>query len=329
MIYIDQRAVGNFGIGRFSTEIGNRYRDAKKFTHHSNPFSFWDPFTLHLSLPDDLTFFVSTNVSGPFLSDVPYAICIHDLVQLDLPKFFPVAKRIYFKYITRFIAKRASLIFTVSNYSKDRISHHFGIDPSKIVVLGNAPSEIFSTSKSGDAIKIARGGKFFLNYSSSKKYKNLEGLIRAYQKICPSITEDLLIVGDQSFISPDVDLEGRIHFIGNVTDAELVLYLQNATALVFPSLYEGFGIPIVEAMSCGCPVITSNLASMPEVSRGAALLVNPYDDHAIAKAMYDLSRLDSISRSKIVEAGLLVSDSYSWDVIVDIMSESVNNYLRK
>lgn len=325
MIYIDQRANGNFGIGRFSMEIGQRFVRALKFKGKGSPFSFLDPFLLHIRLPSDAKFFISTNVSGPFLGRVPYAVCIHDLVQLDLPQYFPFFKRLYFNVVTRLVAKKAAIVFTVSDFSKQRICHHFSIPESKVVVLGNAAANKFAIQSFGATPVV--DFKYFLNYSSAKKYKNLQGLIKAYSAIESRVKEDLIIVANRKQISPQISLSNRIHFMDNLSDDDLVGLLSHATALVFPSHYEGFGIPIIEAMACGCPVITSNSSSMPEVAQGAAILVDPKSSASIADAMLYVSSIEVDARKKMIRDGLRVCGKYSWENIVLAMEESVIKYM--
>jgi glycosyltransferase involved in cell wall biosynthesis len=327
MIYLDQRATGKHGIARFSNELGLRAHNSQKFIGFGNPFSPLDPFLLHYFLPKDAEFFISTNISGPFLGKIPYAICIHDLVQLDLPEFFPVFKGLYFKSITRLIASRARIIFTVSDFSKQRIIAHFGIPTEKIVVLGNAAGEIFHpklvcSSKKHDF-------KYFLNYSSSKNYKNLQNIIDAYKYIEHRVQEKLVIIGSSYGLSIPSLPHGRILFFPQISDYDLRDYINDASAVIFTSLYEGFGIPIIEAFACDCLVITSNTAAMPEVADNAAILVDPYDVTKISEAMVFVSKITPENKRDFILKGRLVARRYSYDLIAQKLFQSVKDSIKQ
>lgn len=324
MKYVDQRASGNFGIARFSKELGQHLSGFAKFRGTGSPFSPWDPFLLSFRLPADAEYFFSTGVSGPLLSKVPYAICIHDLIQLDLPEQFSFLKRLYFQTVTRLIARRAHVIFTVSEFSKERICHHFGISPDKVFVLGNGVAEVFSPASG--AMERHRREPYFFNYSGGKPHKNVNRLIDAFLSVESRLKQRLLIAG----VFPE-DFRrryesARIRFVGPLSDADLVDHIRGATAVVFPSIYEGFGLPIVEAFACGTPVLASNAASMPEVAQGHALLVDPFDTGAIAAGLLELGNATAAVHQEMSRPLPSIAKQYDWSRLGAKALQVINSY---
>ena len=300
MRYIDQRIKGQYGIARFSTELGEKLVGFSHYEKKGNPFSPFDPFLLPFKIPIDAKFYLSTNISGPIFGNIKFAICIHDLVQLDRPNEFSLFKRLYFKYITKIIATRASIIFTVSEFSKQRICFHFGIAPGKIVVIGNGVASAFTHD--------ANVKKYLLCIGNEKPYKNITNTINAFISISGEIKHDLIVVGKQE---PEVK-SSRIRYLNSLTDEDLAALMRGATALLFVSKYEGFGLPIIEAFSCGTPVITSNTAAMPEVSMDAARLVDPDSVSEIATAIVEHCNISLEDRQQLANNLISISKNYSW-----------------
>lgn len=313
MRYVDQRATGSFGIARFSVELGMHLAGFSKYRGPGSPFSPFDPFVLSFRLPVGTTYFLSTGVSGPVLSNVPYAICIHDLIQLDRPEQFSVLKRWYFRIVTRLVAKRARVVFTVSEFSKARICHHLAVCPNKVFVLGNGVAPVFTPAPRDWVPGVTF--PYFFNYSGGKPHKNLERLIEAFLLIAPQVKQCLLIAGVFSEEFKQKNESTRIQFVGPLSDVELVDYIRGATAVVFPSIYEGFGLPIVESFACGTPVLTSNVASMPEVAMGHALLADPHDVSDIARSLLVLGNATPAERREIADSLPEIARHYDWSVL--------------
>jgi len=324
MRYVDQRANGNFGIARFSEELGQHLTGFAKFRGAGSPFSPWDPLLLSFRLPADAEYFFSTGVTGPLLSNVPYAICIHDLIQLDLPQQFSFFKRLYFRTVTRLIARRAHVIFTVSEFSKERICHHFGISPNKVFVLGNGVAAVFSPSTVN--VERQNGEPYFFNYSGGKPHKNVDRLIEAFRSVESMLPHNLLISGVFPEDFRRHHASPRIRFVGPLSDAELVDHIRGATAVVFPSIYEGFGLPIVEAFACGTPVLTSNTASMPEVAQGHALLVDPFDTGSIAAGLVKLGNAPAAVNQEISSVLINIAKRYDWSKLGAKALQVINGY---
>ena len=257
-------------------------------------------------------------------SDVPQVAVIHDLNFEHYPEDIPSLPRWYLrKYFPKF-AKKAANILTVSEYSKQDIVNTYGIEPQKISVAWNGAAPAFQPLTTEQQLatrdRFSNGKPYFIFVGSIHPRKNVGRLIAAFEAFCktnPSI--DLLIVGTnmwkngQSAI-PTVskEVEERIHFTGHVDLNVLSELMGAAFALSYVPYFEGFGIPLVEAMRCGIPIISGNLTSLPEVAGEAALYVDPFNVEAITNAMLQLANDENLQRElsqKSLERGQL----FSWD----------------
>lgn len=322
-ILYDIRASGKYGIARFSQQIYKCLNGYVPFNDNSSPFSSLDSIKLSFKLDKDADFFVSTSSTGPVFGRIPYSICLHDLIQLDRPDDFSLLVWVYFKYFVKRIATNAAIIFTVSEFSKDRIAFHYDVPRDKIIVLGNGISDVFYEAHQDKHSKLP----FIFNYSGGKIHKNVPAAIRAFNKISHLIPHSLIIASERSEIEiSDCHLSNRIQFVGKVTDVDLKNYLSDADALLFPSIYEGFGLPIIEAFACGTQVITSNTSSMPEVSRGYAILVDPFDVDSISGAILlaiDKKALGQVDSNKLID----ISKKYTWKLFANKLDFHVRNFV--
>ncbi|HBO89202.1 MAG TPA: glycosyltransferase family 1 protein, partial [Acidobacteria bacterium] len=223
-------------------------------------------------------------------------------------------------------ANRSSRVLTVSEASKNDILKFFNIDPEKITVIPNGIDEQFKITPSVEAIarvqeRYQLKSPFLLYVGNVKPHKNLERLIDAFFKLRKDglTTLTLLIIGDE--ITKYTALRRTVHryqlhkyvrFLGFVPSDTLSILYRLADAFVFPSLYEGFGLPPLEAMASGTPVITSNVSSLPEVVGNAAMLVDPYDVNSIANGIQTVLE-DSAYREKLTQNGLERAKFYSWE----------------
>lgn len=211
-------------------------------------------------------------------------VTIHDVSFKRFPHVYSRKFRLLYGFLIPKIARKALHVFTVSNFARNEIVREFGLPESKVSVVYNAPSSKFKPTGQ------ARLKDTILNVGSIQPNKNLKRLIEACKALKP-IIPDLQLVAVGGGNSDVLDSSGireaaqELHYVrllDRVSDDELVKLYNEATLFVFPSLYEGFGTPIVEAMACGCPVITSNVASMPEVAGDAAIYCDPWDADDIA-----------------------------------------------
>ena len=279
--------------------------------------------------------FLSPDGYLPLHDPTPSLAVIHDInfehYPLDLPFAF---RKYYTHYFPRF-ARKARRIATVSEFSKKDISVHYGISPELIDVVYNGASEKFHPIDEPAATKIRQqltdGNPYFLLVSSLHKRKNIVNLLKAFDQFKKSSGSPMRFVfaGSKRWWTPEMEtayesMEYRQHvlFTGRVDDNHLADYTAAAFAAVYVSNFEGFGIPIVEAMQCRVPVITSNISAMPEIAGGAALLADPFSVTSIADAMTRLVK-DEPLRKSLAEAGERRAMAFGWDKTAGLLWESL------
>ncbi len=312
MIVYDSKWSGNVGISRFSKEIRSRLNVGSVMDIPSPLLPFGKAATEYRSSLKDYepSLIYSPGFFPPPVKNVPFALTVHDLLHVDVPYWVNIHKSAYYHVVIRRALKKAQLIFTVSNFSRDRIINWSGVDKEKVVVISNGVGEIFSLD--GDRLELDR--PYLLYVGGFRPHKNIKRMLLSFSAICEPLDIKLLIVGpaDGSFqrLVRRLGLEGYVDFMPDATDDDLAKAYRGAKALLFPSLYEGFGLPIVEAMACGTPVITSSLGAMKEVAGEAAILVDPLSTEEIAKAIRDVS---SSCCDDWVGRGLERSKLFCWD----------------
>ena len=254
-------------------------------------------------------------------------VTIHDCIHLRFPQYLP--SRVGYAYARASLwaaTHKAQRILTVSEASKRDILRYFRIPEQKIDVIPNAIDERFNAPPSADEIERVKeryqlNDPFVLYAGNIKPHKNLERLIEAFHMFRRPGLEHvkLLIIGDE--ISKYATLRRAVHrlklhkhvrFFGFVPHETLAVLYRLAAVFVFPSLYEGFGLPPLEAMASGAPVITSNVSSLPEVVGDAALLIDPYRPESIAEAIGRVLTDDAL-RLQLKERGLIRARHFSWD----------------
>jgi glycosyltransferase involved in cell wall biosynthesis len=264
-------------------------------------------------------------VVSPFTT-CPYVVTIHDCIHLRFPQYLPnQAARVYANVVMRTAARRARRVLTVSQASKDDIQHFLRVPDSKVEVIHNAIDAGIAAPPTEEAMervcqRFQLTSSYILYAGNIKPHKNVDRLIEAYSILRRRGYDQvkLLIIGDE--ISKYQNLRRLVHrfqlhqhvrFFGFVPEAALAVLYRKAAMFVFPSLYEGFGLPPLEAMAAGTPVITSKVSSLPEVVGDAALLVDPMDAGAIADAMARLLD-DEALRRDLVRRGHDRARVFSW-----------------
>jgi glycosyltransferase involved in cell wall biosynthesis len=227
-------------------------------------------------------------------------VTIHDCIHLMFPQYLPNKMAYAYARASMWTAvKRSDRILTVSEASKRDILHFFNVAPEKIVVVYNAIDDHFWLTPPDEEVARVReryqlDHQFILYVGNIKPHKNLVRLIEAFAELRRTGFEELklLIIGDEISKLPSLrravhghKLHKHVRFLGYVSDDTLRVLYRLASLFVFPSLYEGFGLPPLEAMASGTPVVTSNQSSMPEVTGDAAVLVDPYDVGSIVEGM--------------------------------------------
>ncbi len=303
-----------------------------------HPFLYmaWYGFSLKRLLkkinPD---IFIGTNGMIPLNTKTKTLSVIHDLNFEHHPEHLPKAIRKYYcKYFPKF-AKNADRIASVSEFSKKDIVNTYKIDERKIDVVYNGPNEQFSPicakEKATLQNKYSEGKPFFLFVGTLHPRKNLVNLFKAFDQFKSQSKLDfkLIIVGRKMWWTNEIEstyqnLEFKkdIIFAGRLPEQELYKITAAAHALTYVPIFEGFGIPLVEAMSCGTPVITSNITSMPEVVEDAGFLVDPFSVDDIAKAMITISLNENL-RKELIEKSLIQAKKFSWQKTGDRLWASI------
>ncbi len=280
------------------------------------------PHVLDKIKPD---IFISPDAFNSLKSKYKNLLIIHDLNFEHHPDILPWLIRKYYLYFTPLFAQKATRIATVSMYSKNDIVKQYNLNPDKIDVVYNGANERFRPLGEEEKLRVRRkytgGNKYFIFIGAFNRRKNLGKLLKAFDIYKKQSGKDtkLLLVGNKMFSNDDIKqayekavFKKDIVFTGRLEPEDLYKVLGAALALTYVSLFEGFGIPIIEAFYAEVPVITSNSTSMPEVAGDAALLVNPQNSEEIAKAMQRISD-DSNLRYELIVKGKKRRNDFSWD----------------
>lgn len=271
-------------------------------------------------------------------SDIPQVPVIHDLNFEHHPEDLPDHFLKYYKtYFPKF-ANIADHILTVSDYSKQDITKTYNIALEKITAVWNGASDVFSpiSKDKKDSVRqrYANGKDYFLFVGALHPRKNLRRLIHAYtifKEEHPSDETELVIVGTDLWKNSSGDIEispsikDVIHFTGHLSLEDLSLVMGAAKAFVFVPYFEGFGIPLVEAMRAGVPIITGNKTSLPEVAGEAALFCDPFDATDIAQKMNELIT-DETLQAALIQKGLERSKLFSWDKTAKEVYKVLSSY---
>jgi glycosyltransferase involved in cell wall biosynthesis len=266
-----------------------------------------------------------TNFLGPRFADVPYVVTFHDMTLELLPGCHTWKKRALTRSLTPEIARRARLIITPSESARRDVSRLFGIPEGKIRAIPHAPDDSFRPRRDRESVRAIekRYGvrpPYLLYVGTLEPRKNLARAMTAFSRIASRFPEHrFYLAGDLGWQSKDLlrtlgelPHRERVRRLGYVAEDDLPALYSNAELFVYPSLYEGFGFPVVEAMACGVPVLTSDTSSLVEIAEGAALLVDPLDLDALTEAM-ERGLEDSRARERLSRAGMARALSFSWE----------------
>lgn len=297
--------------------------------------------------------------NAPALCPAKFIVTIHDLILTKFPtaratKLGPIlykVKNLFYKIVIWFTVKRAKRIIAVSVFTKNDIVRHFKIRPDKVSVIYEGVANL---AKGRDSLFTAKlddrktllgyniNNPFLLYVGNAYPHKNLEGLIDVFSKLNKKHPDlRLVLVGQEDYfykrikdyakqfgLREENNADPAIIFPGYVPDAELEILFKKALAYVFPSFYEGFGLPPLEAMAKGCPVVSSNKSSMPEVLGGAAIYFNP-DDKQDMQDKIEKIITDENLRGDLIKMGYEQAKKYSWWECARRTLEVYNRILRK
>lgn len=297
---------------------------------HPILFYIWFEWSLPLLLRKyKIDLFLSTDGYMSLSTKVPTCLVIHDLAFEHYPEHFVMSHKLYWRHYSPLFAKKARRIATVSTFSKEDISTHYGISPDQIDVVYNGAHDEYKPlnidERKAVQQKYADGCEYFVFAGALHPRKNIVNLLKAFvifKKRQPTNMK-LLIVGRPAWKYEEVDemkqtmpYRKEVKWVGYMNVDELSKVIGGAYALVYASLFEGFGIPILEAMQCNVPAIVSNTSSMPEVAGDAALLVDPTSPDDIANKMHILYKDEALRAKLIVNAKEQVK-KFNWQSSAD------------
>ncbi len=279
------------------------------------PFYFW----LH-----DIDVFYSGETYLSCRSRIPVVMVVHDLAYLHYPQHIPDTSLVYFKSNTPRFLKRADSLIAVSGYVRDDISRQFGIAPSRILIAGNAvnkPLAEYDTS-------LNPTEPYFLYVGALQPRKNIVNLIKAFLKFNKVHNHSfrLVLAGRMAWKTHEIKQTAEQHpeviLTGQVTESQKYGLISGAGGVAYVSFFEGFGIPILEAMAVGTPVITSSVTSMPEVAGDAALLADPHNIDEISAAM-EILATDEQKRAELITKGYSRCKAYNWKDSADVIYSEI------
>ena len=333
-------------VAYVSADSAARYLPANIRTRRvaTNPFVRLG-FDLAMRVRQDCPDLLHVQYTAPLACPVPVVVSVHDVSFLEHPEYFTRDRAWQLQFTVRRTVKRAARILTGSEFSRSSILKVYGdLHEDKVVVVPNAAASEFRPISREAATAAVRerfsiGVPFVLSVGDLQPRKNQIGLIKAFARMVnayPQLKQNLVLAGKETWFADQVHkaaresgVSDRIQFFGFVSDTDL-LQLYNACDLfVFPSFYEGFGLPALEAMACGRAVACSHTSALPEVVDGAAILFDPYSLDEIVRALADLL-LDRELRARTERLGLQRAAHFSWqktaqrtlEVFHDVLEQS-------
>lgn len=309
---------------------------------HALSFKYWYDVKVPLALrkysPDVL---VQPYGFASLTSKIPQLLVVHDLAFKHYPSFIPKHHLYYYRYFTPRFLKKVQSIVTVSEFSKADIAQHYPFAAAKTTVVYNAAKPGFQplvfAERQAIKTQYANGCEYFLFVGGIHPRKNLLNLLKAFTifKKWQKSNMKLLVVGRLAWQYNDIieKLDSYKHredvvLLDYVSDAVLQNVMAAAYALIYPSFFEGFGVPVIEAMQSGTPVICSNTGSLPEIAGNAALLAAPDDVKELAQQM-QLIYKDEIKRNQLIDAGKLQAAKFSWEASAESFWEVMQQLTKK
>lgn len=309
-----------------------------KFAHKSGLGHLWEQFALPRWVSkEDLLW--SPCGSGP-LAIKNQVVTIHDIANLEHPEWFNSWFARWYNFLVPRLVNKVKKVIVVSTFTKTRLMEITGISSEKISVIHNGIDERFVPKKQDEIDNTRKflgipSSNYMLSLGSLEPRKNLHRLLEAWNLICNKIPNDVWLVlaggKGKSTVFKDLSFDNlppRVYFTGYVSDEHLPALYSGAIAFAYVSLYEGFGLPPLEAMACGVPVITSNTTSIPEVVGDAAILVNPYDTEEIADSIYKLVGNASLCEQLRLQ-GLKRARRFNWDNTAKQIWELLNSAMEE
>lgn len=317
------------GVQRYAWEICRRLRTQKKIEFLSPPSLcgtsrvaayLWEQAALPCTVPRGRVFWSPTG-SGPFLMK-RHVLTLHDGAVLSHPEWFSTAFVLRRRWLLPRLLRSACKVITVSHFAKRHICAHADVRADDVAVIYNGvdqerfrPASEASIRQTREALRLPP--RYVLGLGSLEPRKNFRGLLRAWSRAQEHLAGscELVIAGGGGRNFRDVALRTsspHVRFLGYVPDAHLPALYSGAAAFAYPSVFEGFGLPVLEAMACGTPVVTSTTSSLPEVAGDAAVLVDPLDVEAVAEGIVSAVEERALRR-RLRRKGLARARSFTWE----------------
>ncbi len=292
----------------------------------NNPYKrlgFDIPRAVRADRPDVL----HVQYTGPLFTKVPLVVSVHDVSYLEFPQYFTRFRAQQLRFTVKRTIESAAAVLTPSEYSRRAILRHYEIAPEKVVAVHNAVSSEFrpierQTAQAMVREKFGLSGPFILMVGDLQPRKNHLGLLRAFEELKrahPQLPHRLVFVGKDTWYTKEVrraidrsSVRDLVHLTGFVDDTDLIHFYGASDLFVFPSFYEGFGLPILEAMACGRAVVCSNTTAMPEVANAAGILFDPVSVKEMTRAMADVL-LDQDLRQRLERLGTNRAALFTWE----------------
>lgn len=250
---------------------------------------------------------------------------IHDITFVKYPKDYPIRMRWMYKLLVPLIIKTSLKIITVSNFSRDEISDYYRIPQDQISIVYNAVNSSFYPKRNEQLLSE----RYILAFASTGENKNFRMILQSFLKVSEQNEGiKLYIIGECQRESEYAVYKryDNIAFKGRISDEELISLYSNAIAFVYPSLYEGFGIPVIEAQACGCPVIASNVSTFPEILGTSAICIEPHQKESLVSAILSLCN-DNELRAELIKLGFDNVRRFSWQKSGEELIRIINKLL--
>ena len=308
-----------FGYPNQTIAVNNALSPDRGFSGHIKRIWWYQTKLKQQLKKQQADLFFSPVYEGMFLPNVPQIVTVHDLIPLKYPELSPKWKY-YYQYALPFLLKQSKRIVCVSAYTKQDIVETYKLNPDQIDVVYNGyDRNLFYPQPNQAILQKYNLEKYFLYVGDMRFYKNLSRCLEAFNRLPQKDCKFVITGKKDDFFYPEIehqvktlDASDRIIFLDYVPSADLPPLYSMAQALVFASLYEGFGLPVLEAMACGCPVITSKVTSIPEVGGDSVLYVDPYNVDSIAEGMEQILSNSELSKN-LRARGLERAKLFSWD----------------
>lgn len=273
---------------------------------------------------------------APLRAPVPCVVTVHDALAWDHPGWLTRANAAQLRLVLPRVLARAALVLTGSEFSRARLAAALGLDPARVRVTPYGLDPVFSPGPRPEALlaRLGVSGRYVLTVGTLQPRKNVEALLRASSGLREGgLDHELVVVGARGWLDDDVlerlraqALRGALHLTGRVSDAELVDLYRGADVFVFPSRYEGFGFPALEAMACGTAVVAADRGSLPELVGSSGVIVDPDDPSSMERALAEL--LSSPPRRReLVEGGLRRAAEFTWERCAELTHDAYRTAL--